>query len=395
MKIALVHDFLKEYGGAERVLEALHDIWPDAPVYTSFVDWKGLGPHAERLKSWKITQSWISRVPCVPSMISPLRFLAPFVWGSFDFSGFDVVISSSSWFMTKGISVQKPTVHICYLHTPPRYLYGYQTARDWQKYWPVRVYGMIVNHWLRLYDVESSQRVDYFIANSEETKRRITKFYRRDSVVIYPPVNVASADTVHYGVTLPAKYYLVVSRLARAKHIDIAIKACQKLNVPLIVVGKGADEIRLQQIANSLPRRPAGKSSIVRFEGEVPDEELPLLYQHAKALLFPAEDEEFGIVPVEAMGYGIPVVAYKSGGVVETVIDGKTGMFFDELTEESLIHAMKKCSNMKTITKEACVKRAKSFSLEVFEKKMRDVLERDIIHPHGTMQGRRIDRIQL
>jgi len=363
MKIALVHDFLKEYGGAERVLEALHDIWPDAPVYTSFVDWKGLGPHADRLKKWNIKESWISRFPFITAYISPFRFLAPLIWRSFNFSGFDVVISSSSWFMPKGVTVHPPAVHICYLHTPPRYLYGYQTARDWQKYWPIRLYGSVVNHWLRLYDFESSQAVHYFIANSEETKRRITKFYRRDSVVVYPPVEMSKQSR-----GAGSRYYLVVSRLARAKHIDLAIEACQKMNVPLVIVGKGADDGRLQKLITK-------SHANISMLGEVSDEELPSLYTNAKALLFPAEDEEFGIVPVEAMGYGVPVVAYRSGGVTETVVEGKTGVFFDELTVPSLVDAIEKCSRTKSITKEACMKQAANFSPDHFKKSIEKMVK--------------------
>ena len=383
MKIALVHDFLKEYGGAERVLEALHDIWPDAPVYTSFVDWKGLGPHADRLKKWNIKESWISRFPFITAYISPFRFLAPLIWRSFNFSGFDVVISSSSWFMPKGVTVHPPAVHICYLHTPPRYLYGYQTARDWQKYWPVRLYGLIVNHWLRLYDFESSQRVQYFIANSEETKRRITKFYRRDSVVVYPPVEMSKqsrgAGSRFARQTVSSKekttYYLVVSRLARAKHIDLAIEACQEMNVPLVIVGKGADDGRLQKLITNYELQITKPHANISMLGEVSDEELPSLYTNAKALLFPAEDEEFGIVPVEAMGYGVPVVAYRSGGVVETVIEGKTGVFFDELTVPSLVDAIEKCSRTKSITKEACMKQAANFSPDHFKKSIEKMVK--------------------
>ncbi|MCR4264179.1 MAG: glycosyltransferase, partial [Candidatus Roizmanbacteria bacterium] len=308
LKIALVHDFLKEYGGAERVVEALHDMWPDAPVYTSFVDYESLGPHADRIKKWHIVESPFGSSWLMRRFHSPLRFLAPWVWNSFDFSKFDVVISSSGWYISRGITVRKPTIHICYLHHPPRHLYGYQTAMDWQKYWPVRLYGTIVNHFLRMYDYDTAQSVDYFIANSEETKRRIQKFYRRDSTVIYPPVDIPK-KTVFSGLkrqSLPKNYYLVVSRLARAKHIDLVIKACQELDKSLVIVGKGREENYLRQIAN-------GKSSTVTFLGEVRDEELPGIYQNAKALVFPSEDEEFGIVPVEAMGYGIPVIALRSG----------------------------------------------------------------------------------
>lgn len=379
MKIALVHDYLKEFGGAERVLEALHEVWPEAPIYTAFVDFQGLGPHAQRIRTWNIHESWVSRVWPVKKYISAFRFLTPSIWNSFDFSGYDVVLTSSSWFMPKGVLVKSPTVHICYLHTPPRYLYGYQTARGWQKYWPIRLYAYLINHNLRIYDFESSMRVDYFIANSEETRRRIEKFYRRDATVIYPPVNIPKRGALAkrplssmFG--LPEQYYLVVSRIARAKHIDVAIAACQKLKKNLVIIGKGADEERLKEIINKYELRITNSQSKIVMLGEVSDDELPGLYANAEALLFPAEDEEFGIVPVEAMGYGTPVIAYRSGGVVETIIEGKTGTLFDTLSADSLAHAMKNWEHTSTARHraihDACRTRAREFSKEVFKKRI-------------------------
>lgn len=364
MKIALVHDFLKEYGGAERVVEALHDMYPEAPVYTSFVDYGSLGPHAERIRKWKIVESPFGRTWFMKKFHSPLRFLAPLVWKDFDFSGFDVVISSSGWYMCRGVTVKKPTVHICYIHHPPRHLYGYQTAMDWQKYWIIRVYAAIVNHFLRIYDYNTAQKVDYFIANSEETKRRVQKFYRRDSEVIYPPVEIPSK------INSPKSkdYFLVVSRLARAKHIDLAIKACQQLGEKLVIVGKGREEEYLKSLVNNLPD--------ITFLGEVSDEELPDIYAGAKALIFPAQDEEFGIVPVEAMGYGIPVIALRSGGLPETIIEGKTGVFFDKLTAESVVKSLEKFKKL-ALRAEDCRNQAKKFSKEVFERKIRSFVEKN------------------
>jgi glycosyltransferase involved in cell wall biosynthesis len=367
MKIALVHDFLKEYGGAERVVEALHDIWPDAPVYTSFVDWNALGPHADRLKKWKIIESPFGKTWLMRKFHSPLRFLAPLVWNKFDLSGFDVVISSSGWYISRGVIVKHPTVHICYLHHPPRHLYGYQTAMDWQKYWPMRVYAALVNHRLRIYDFNTAQKVDFFIANSEETKRRIEKFYRRDSTVVYPPVEIRNTKYDVRSTNKIQKYFLVVARLARAKHIDLAIKACQSLHEKLIVVGKGREEEYLKHIANKKP-------GFVEFYGEVSDEKLPELYASAKALIFPSEDEEFGIVPVEAMGYGLPVIALRSGGLPETITDGKTGIFFDELSVNSLKDAIKRFEII-SFRKEDCRNQAENFSKEKFIEKIKRFVE--------------------
>ena len=369
LKVALVHDFLKEYGGAERVVETLHQMWPEAPVHTSFVDWDGLGVHAERIRKWQIVQSPFGKTWFMRKLHSPLRFLAPYVWESFDFSGFDVVISSSGWYISRGILTRPETMHICYLHHPPRHLYGYQTAMEWQKYWPIRWYGTVINHFLRRYDFLTAQRVDYFIANSEETKRRIEKFYRRDAEVIYPPVQMQKENSKFKIQNSKFKnYFLIVSRLARAKHIDLAIEVCQKLENKLVVVGKGRDEVLLKQLANQKP-------GYVEFYGEVPDEELPHLYQNARALLFPSEDEEFGIVPVEAMGYGIPVIAYRSGGLPETIIEGKTGVFFDQLKLSSIEKAINRFEKT-SFSKEAIRKQAERFSKEVFVTSMRSFVQR-------------------
>jgi glycosyltransferase involved in cell wall biosynthesis len=215
--------------------------------------------------------------------------------------------------MCKGIKTKAPTVHICYLHHPPRYLYGYETAMEWQKYWPVKVYAHIVNHFLRMWDFKSSQRPDYFIANSEETKKRIKKYYRRDATVIYPsvgiPQNKKSYNFPHHNPGI--WHYVTISRLARAKHIDILIKAANEQKFKLKIVGEGRDDEYLKSIAGPT----------VEFLGHVADQELEKVLMLSKAFLFASVDEEFGIAPIEAMGYGIPVIAYKSGGLIETVID--------------------------------------------------------------------------
>lgn len=369
MKIAIVHDFLKEYGGAERVLEELHNLWPEAPIYTAFVDYEGLGPHKERIKKWEIKTSWVQKNWIVKKLHSPLRFLAPKIWSSFDFTGYEAVISSSSWYITKGIKVPEDCIHICYLHSVPRYLYGFETKMNWQKHFIIRWYGNIINHYLRMYDFKTSQKVDYFIANSEETKRRIWKFYRREAEVIYPPVKlietVESKNIPNFSEE--KDYYLCVNRLASAKHIEIAIKAANKMMLPLYVVGKGTEKKYLQSIA--------GKT--VKFFGEVSDLELQKLYKNSKAYIFCAKDEDFGIAPVEAMGFGKPVIAYESGGVIETVIEGKTGVLFNELTEEALEGAIKRLQKI-TINKDECKKQAEKFSKENFAKKIRIILMKKI-----------------
>ncbi len=331
MKVALVHDYLNEFGGAERVLLALSEIYPDAPIYTAF--YREDSPAYERFKKKKIITSWAQNVPFFASRLhSPLRFLAPMVWGNFDFSKFDVVIGSSSWYVTKGFKKGKKTVEICYCHTPPRYLYGYPTASS-QKGILIKIYAALVNHFMRVYDFEAAQRVDWFIANSKEVTGRIKKFYRRDSTVIYPPVDVSRfAGPISNG-----EYFLVVSRLVGAKNVDLAVDVCSNLGLKLKVVGTGRDKGKLERMAGET----------IEFLGDVADEELIGLYQNCRALIFPASQEDFGIVPVEAMAAGQPVITLAEGGVLESVIDwsvggkGKcTGVYFDPATAGSLTLAI-------------------------------------------------------
>ncbi len=324
MKVALVHDFLREYGGAERVLENLHQIYPQAPVYTAFLDKQALGSHWQRFKNWNIKQTWFSKLPFHKKIYSPLRFLAPHAFADLDLSGFDLVISSSNAFMAKGVKVPDGT-HICYCHTPPRALYGYSTMSNWKKNPLIRVGGQIINHYMRVVDFKLSQRVDYFIANSQETKRRIAKFYDRDSHVIYPSVKVRQ---IREKINLNSKkdYYFYIGRLGLQKHPELAVQACNQLGVKLKVAGTGQMMPKLKELAGET----------IEFLGAVTDAELWQLYSQAKALLYPVEDEDFGIVPVEAMAAGTPIIAHRSGGPKETISLNKTGLFIDNLTVEAL-----------------------------------------------------------
>ncbi len=332
LKVALVHDQLTEFGGAERVLIAFKKIFPQADIYTSVFNLSSLKPFDKIIKDWSVHSSWFDKIPIIRNYYSPFRFLTPLIWESFDFSNYDLVISSSGSWMSKGVKVKKPTIHISYIHHPPRYLYGYETAIEWQKYLPIRIYAYFVNHFLRLWDFQSSQKPDYLIANSIETQKRISKFYRRDSIVIYPPVDIPKK----IDFVAPKNYYLTVSRLAKAKHIDILIKAANKQNFVLKIVGKGRDEKYLKSIA--------GKT--VEFLNNVSDEQLKDLYKNAKAFLFASVDEEFGIAPVEAMGYGLPVIAYNSGGIPEYLKDNVNGYLFNNLNENSLIAKIKILENL-------------------------------------------------
>lgn len=394
-KVALVHDYLGEFGGAERVLEALCEIWPKAPIYTAFYR---KGSAYDRFNDRKIITSWAQKVPFFTSYLhSPLRFLAPLIWNSFDFSDFDVIVSSSSWYVTRGFKNKGKAIEICYCHTPPRYLYGYQTSVDWQKYWPVRLYALIVNHFMRVYDYEAAQRVDWFIANSREVQARIKKFYRRDSTVIYPPVDVGpfarkttndkrlmQEQTLDVSPSAFDDYFLVVSRLVGAKNVDLAVKVCKNLKLKLKVVGVGRELDGLRRLAESLPRSDLGVRSdlggsggrgdnMIEFVGDVDDEELIRLYQNCRAVIFPASQEDFGLVPVEAMAAGKPVIALAEGGVLETVIDGKTGVYFNEPQTGSLGLAINKFIELEkkgAFDPRFIKKHAEKFSKERFKKEI-------------------------
>lgn len=367
MKVALVHDYLGEFGGAERVLLALSEIWPEAPIYTAFYR---KGSAWGRFKDKDIKVSWAHHIPGFSTKLhSPLRFLAPLIWRSFDFSKYDLVVSSASWYVTKGLVSKskrqsKSPIEICYCHTPPRYLYGYETSVNWTKYWPVKIYAAIVGHFMRMYDWNSAQKVNYFIANSQEVKKRIEKFYRREAKVIYPPVEVLKIPP-HFAKASRGKrdYFLIVSRIVGGKGLEMAIEAANKMGFPLKVVGAPAGYASLY---NAL-RKKAKKN--VEFLGHVSDEQLSVLYSEAKAFLALAKDEDFGITPVEAMLSGTPVVAFRGGGYAETVVDGKTGIFFDNYSAGGLIGAIKKFEKIK-IKPEDCVKQGKKFSKERFKKEI-------------------------
>lgn len=357
MKVAIVHDYIKEFGGAERVLEALCEIYPEAPIYTAFVDREGSA--YERFKTRKIVTSWFNILPFAGKLASPLRFLTPFIWGSFNFKDYDVVISSASWFITKGFGKKGKPVEICYCHTPPRWLYGYTTSVNFQKYTPVRVYAAIVGHLLRMYDFKQAQKVSYFVANSKEVQARIKKFYRRDSTVIYPPVSLPAEKVAR----TKKDYYFIVSRIVGAKGLDLAVEAAKKAGFKLKIAGSPAGYyFEYDKLSSKAPKN-------VEFLGQVSDAKLAELYAGAKAFLALAKDEDFGITPVEAQSFGTPVIAYNGGGYKETVIEGKTGTLFNSYTKESLINAIKKFEKMDFDPNE--IKRnADRFSKERFKKEI-------------------------
>ncbi len=367
MKIALVHDYLGEFGGAERVLAALSDMWPDAPIYTAF--WRP-GDAWERFKNKDVRVSWAHHIPGFATKLhSPLRFLAPAIWNSFDFSDYDVVISSASWYVTKGFgtrggSEQKP-IEICYCHTPPRWLYGYPTSVEWQRYAWVRVYASLVGFFMRHYDYSAAQRVNYFIANSQNTARRIEKFYRRESEVIYPPVELLPTPKVK-----KEDYYLIISRIVGGKGLALAVEAAKKLGVRLKIAGAPAGYATEYQ--DLLARSGGGKG--IEFLGFVSDEELVRLYAGARAFLALATDEDFGMTPVEAMAAGTPVIAFRGGGYLESIVEGKTGIFVDVPTVESVVQAIRRSEKISFLA-EDCRNQAEKFSKKRFQNELHAFLK--------------------
>ncbi len=374
MKVALVHDYLTEYGGAERTLEAIHEIWPAAPVFTSIRDKTSALCSAEVLdeKGWDIRGfgrykgfKGCKRFKGLTKLTKAFTFFMPFVFENFDLREYDLVISDGTiW--AKGVLTTPEQLHIFYCHTPPRFLYGFKGETDRRRLWYLQPILKPLDNWLRVWDFESAQRPDFIIANSKTVANRIRKFWRREARVIYPPVGVKGIKGVKSIKETggEGKYFLVVSRLSAYKNVDLAIEACNQLGLPLVIVGTGREEGRLKKIA--------GKN--VKFLGFVSDTKLSELYKHCRALIHPASDEDFGIAPVEAMSFGKPVVALRSGGVQETVIEGKTGAFFEEPTVESLVEGLKGLKGLKGV-KENCVEQAKKFSKERFQGEFREFVE--------------------
>lgn len=321
MKIALVHDYLVQHGGAERVLECFCELFPHAPIYTLIYDKEAMGgTFADR----HITTSSLQKMPFAQKKHRIFPLFMPAAIEEFDFSQFDIVLSDSSSF-AKGVITRPETLHISYVHTPMRYAWD-----DCQKYtsdfgFPKiieKIVPFIVNG-VRLWDRISSDRVDHYIANSQFVARRIKKYYNKNSTVINPPVNtknfyLATGQHDH-------AYYLMVGRLIAYKRHDIAIEAFNKLGLPLKIIGRGPEIKSLKKMAKDN----------VEFLERVDDKALAAYYAHAKAFIFPQE-EDFGIVAIEAMAAGRPIIAYRGGDIVEHLIERKTGIFFEEQNAASL-----------------------------------------------------------
>jgi glycosyltransferase involved in cell wall biosynthesis len=374
MKVAIVHDYLKEFGGAERVVDALVEAFPGAVVYTAIFMPRFAGPNRKIVERWNVKTSFLQYIPFKGKLLSPFRFIAPWIFKAMDLSKYEVVIVSAAgtYVNPNFIRVGKKTLHICYCHTPPRYLYGYPTANPWNSVLWRRVlkfFGQVPMHFMRLWDFKSAQLPDYFVVNSKEVAARVEKFYRRDSTVIYPPVDIGK------GLEASKKYkkenfYLAGGRLSRHKGMDLAVRAATKLKLPLKVFGAGFASYGERDL-----KALAGKN--VEFLGEITDEQKWELMAKAKAFIFPSEQEDFGITPVEAMSAGTPVIALGQGGVLETVIDGRTGVLFDKRDVKSLLGAIEKFKRL-DIKKEDCIKQARKFSKERFNKEIKNFLNSKI-----------------
>lgn len=349
MKIALVHEYLNQFGGAERVLQVLCAMFPDAPIYTLFYDIDATGRVFE---GREIRTSFLQKVPFVNQYHYFFPLLMPLAIEQFDFSDFDIVISISASF-AKGIITKPQTKHICYCLTPSRFLWD-----DSQKFMEEFSYPVLIKKilpplisYLRLWDREASYRVDEFLAISDFVKERIKKYYLRDSRLIYPPVNI---DKFYISKNI-GNYFFMAGRLVSYKRFDIVIEAFNKLGWPLKIAGVGSEMKRLKKITKGN----------IEFLGLVTDDKLAQLYSEAKAFIFPQE-EDFGITPLEAMASGCPVIAYRGGGAVETVVEGKTGVFFNKQTPESLIGSLIGFEKLK-FEPEICLNQASRFSIDIFK----------------------------
>ncbi|MFH1577398.1 MAG: glycosyltransferase [Candidatus Margulisiibacteriota bacterium] len=359
MRIAIVHDYLNQFGGAERVVSALNEIWPQTPIYTSIFDEKRMPENFQRMD---IRTSFMQRLPFVFRFFKLYLLFYPLAFESFDLSGYDVILSSSSAF-AKGIRKRPGQLHICYCYTPMRFVWRHDDYVKQESFGSlVKAILLWVLEPLKKWDLATAQSVDHYLAISRTVAERIAVTYGRKSDIIYPPV-----DTENYEISSIARdYFLVVSRLNAYKRIDVVIEAFNELGLPLKIIGSGPAARELQRIA-----KPN-----IEFLGRQPDDVLAQHYSECRALIFPGE-EDFGIVPVEAMASGRPVIAYKAGGATETIIDGKTGIFFKEQTPASLISAIKRFQ-FEVFNQQEIREHALKFSKGIFMRRLSDFVEQKL-----------------
>jgi len=358
MKVALVHDYLNQMGGAERVVMAFHEMFPDAPIYTSIYDPQRVDKAFQQMD---IRTSFMQKLPLVTKHHQPYLPFYPFAMESLDLRGYDLVLSSSSAF-GKGVLTRPETMHICYCHTPMRWCWNYEEYVEREHLGGVarKVLPFLITG-LRIWDQTSAMRVDHFVANSPVVVERIKKYYRRDAMFIPPPVE--ASRFAFDPTTVPEDYFLILSRLIPYKRIDLAIEACNRLHLPLVIIGSGRDRERLEQLAGPT----------IRFMGRLPDEEVLHYYMHCRAFLFPGE-EDFGITPLEAQAAGRPVIAYGEGGALASVVEGVTGTFFAEQTVESLT-AVLASFDERTYDTTSIRNHALEFDLPRFKRRMLHFIE--------------------
>lgn len=359
MKVAVVHDWIVNIGGAEKVLKAILEIFPEADIYTLVY----LKNTVKRLGiESKIYASFINGLPFAKGNYSYYLPLMPLAVEQFDLSKYDLVISSSHC-VAKGVLTKSYQTHVCYCHTPMRYIWDlyFSYLKDQKLEKGIKnIFVRLVFHYLRMWDVLSANRVDYFIANSQNVADRIKKIYRRDSVVIYPPVDVelfSPSDKKE-------DYFIVLSRLVSYKKVDLVVEVFNDLKLPLLVIGDGEDMQKIKKMAREN----------IKILGWQEDSVVREYLSKAQALIF-ASEEDFGIVPVEAQACGTPVIAYKRGGAKETVIEGETGIFFEEQNVESLKEAVLRFLREKdSFKKEKLIENAKRFSKERFKSEFKSYI---------------------
>lgn len=339
-KIALVHDDFTQLGGAESLFATIAEIFPEAPIYTSLVNWKKL---PNTIAKNRIKTSFMQKIPLATRFYKALFFLYPLAFESFDFSQFDIVISSTTRF-AKSIITHPNTLHICYINSVPRFLW--QENKD-NIYYP-KIFSPLVKpmiNWMRRFDLVSSSRVDHYIANSQNIATKLKEIYGYDADALYPfaDLDFFKPAKIHNWELKSQNYFLVVSRLVKWKNIDLAIKVANEEGYKLKIIGTGPDLKRLEKMANDN----------IEFLGKVSIEQLKTLYQNSVGLIV-TQDEDFGISMVEAQACGIPVFAYGHGGQREIIEDGKTGLFFNEQSQKSIKDALRQASKVKWKSEDCC-----------------------------------------
>lgn len=355
MKIAIIHDYLNQYGGAERVVEALHELFPQAPIFTSIFRPEKLPP---LFSAMDVRPSFMQRLPLLDRHFKKYLLLYPSAMERFDLRGYDVLLSSSSAF-AKGITVPKGACHICYCYSPMRFVWDSESYLAREKLGPF--YKMILPaalSYLKRWDLTTADRVHRFIGISKHICDKIERIYRRRADLIYPPV-----DLSRFSISGKSEdYFLIVSRLNAYKRIDLVVEAFNRLGLPLVIIGSGPHEPVL--------RREAKKN--IRFLGRVSEEVLAEYLGSCRAFLFPGE-EDFGIAPVEAMASGRPVIAYGRGGALETISEGVTGLFFREQTVEALIDAIRRFEE-RAFDPRTLRAHAEQFDKRIFKEKIQSYL---------------------